>query len=172
MTKEIQFTSAMETNKDRIYRICCCYVRDDEQRKDVFQEVLINIWESLDSFKGTSQLSTWIYRVAVNTCLGYSRSENRRRKVFDESKKVDFETVPDQEGTGNSEELEEDLRRLYDCINLLQPIEKTLVSLYLEDVSTAEMSEILGITEGNIRVKLHRIKKVLKEKMEGDNHGS
>jgi RNA polymerase sigma factor (sigma-70 family) len=172
MTKEIQFTSAIETNKDRIYRICCCYGRDEEQRKDVFQEVLINIWESLDSFKGNSQLSTWIYRVAVNTCLGYSRSENRRRKVFDETRKVDFETVPDQAVTGNSEELEEDLRRLYDCINLLQPIEKTLVSLYLEDVSTAEMSEILGITEVNVRVKLHRIKKVLKEKMEGSSHGS
>jgi RNA polymerase sigma-70 factor, ECF subfamily len=172
MTRETRFTSAIETNKDRIYRICCCYVRDEEQRQDVFQEVLINIWESLDSFKGNSQLSTWIYRVAVNTCLGYSRSESRRRKVFDETRQVDFETVPDQEGTGNSEELEEDLRRLYDCINLLQPIEKTLVSLYLEDVSTAEMSEILGITEGNIRVKLHRIKKVLKEKMEGSSHGS
>mgnify|MGYP001224164300 CR=1 FL=1 len=172
MTKEAQFRTAIAANNDRIYRICCCYVRDEEQRKDVFQELLINIWESLDSFKGNSQIGTWIYRIAVNTCLGYARTEKRRRKVFDETKEVDFETVSDQTAGGDAAQMEEDVRRLYDCINMLQPIEKTLVSLYLEDVSTTEMSEILGITEGNVRVKLHRIKKVLKEKMEGSSHGS
>jgi RNA polymerase sigma-70 factor (ECF subfamily) len=172
MNRETQFKAVMESNKDRIYRICCCYVRDEERRKDVFQEALINIWEGLGSFKGNSQISTWIYRIAVNTCLGYSRSEKRRRKVFDETKEVDFETVSDQTGGGDPAQMEEDVRRLYDCINMLQPIEKTLVSLYLEDVSTTEMSEILGITEGNVRVKLHRIKKALKERLEGSSHGS
>jgi RNA polymerase sigma-70 factor (ECF subfamily) len=172
MSRETQFEAAVEGNKDRIYRICCCYVRDEEQRKDVYQEVLINIWGSLESFKGNSQIGTWIYRIAVNTCLGYARNENRRRKVFDENKKVDFEAIPDQTAGGPSAEMEEDLRRLYDCINLLQPVEKTLVSLYLEDLSTAEISDVLGISEGNARVKLHRIKKVLKETMEESCHGS
>jgi RNA polymerase sigma-70 factor, ECF subfamily len=172
MDRETQFTEAIEANKDRIYRICCCHERDGERRKDVFQEVLINVWESLGSFKGEAHISTWIYRIAVNTCLGYVRSEKRRRNLLDETIEVDSETVPDQAGAGDSAAMEEDIRRLYDCINLLQPIEKTLVSLYLEDVSPAEIADILGIREGNVRVKMHRIKKVLKEKMEGDGHGS
>jgi RNA polymerase sigma-70 factor (ECF subfamily) len=172
MNKEAQFAAAMESNTDRIYRICCCYVRDEEQRKDVFQEVLINIWESLDSFRGDSQISTWIYRIAVNTCLGHSRTQARRRKVIDETREVELEEIPDQAVDDEAGKMEEDVRRLYDCINMLQPIEKTLISLYLEDVGTAEISEVLGISEGNVRVKLHRIKKVLKERLEGSGHGS
>ena len=79
----------------------------------MFQEVLIHIWESLDSFKGNSQIITWIYRSAVNTCLGYARTEKRRRKVFDETKDVDFETVSDQTAGGDAAQMEEDVRRLY-----------------------------------------------------------
>jgi RNA polymerase sigma factor (sigma-70 family) len=172
MNKEAQFKTAVETNKDRIYRICCCYVRDDEERKDVFQEVLIHIWDGLHTFEGKAQISTWIYRIAVNTCLAYARTEKRRRKVFDESSKVDHETIRDQAASGDSAQREQDIQRLYDCINQLQSVDKTLVSLYLEDVTSDQMAEVLGISEGNVRVKLHRIKKKLKEMMEREDHGS
>ena len=172
MDKETRFKEAVESNRDRIFRICCCYVRDEDQRKDVFQDVLIHIWESLHSFEGRAHISTWIYRITVNTCLGYKRTEYRRRKVFDESANVDPETTPDIAGGAEGMDMDQEITRLYDCINQLQPIEKTLVSLYLEDLSTAEMADIVGISEGNVRVKLHRIKKALKEKLEGNGHGT
>ena len=172
MDKDSQFKTVIEHNKDRIFRICCCYVRDAEQRKDVFQDVLIHIWESLDSFEGRSQVSTWVYRIAVNTCLGYERTRNRRRKLFDENAEVDSETIPDNAKGIESVGMDQEVARLYACIDQLQPIEKTLISLYLEDVSTAEMAEVIGISEGNVRVKLHRIKKTLKEQMEGNGHGT
>jgi Sigma-70 region 2/Domain of unknown function (DUF4177) len=78
MDKETRFTSLLEANKDRIYRLCLCYVRDADASKDVYQEVLFHLWKSLDSFEGRSQVSTWVYRVTVNTCLGYLRAEKRR----------------------------------------------------------------------------------------------
>jgi RNA polymerase sigma-70 factor (ECF subfamily) len=98
--------------------------------------------------------------------------EAQRRKVFDGSANVDQETIPDASASEGSAETEHAVSRLYDCINQLLPLEKTLVSLYLEDLSTEQMSEVVGISEGNVRVKLHRIKKRLKEIMEGDSHGS
>jgi RNA polymerase sigma-70 factor (ECF subfamily) len=172
MNKEIQFKAALEANKDRIYRICCCYVRDEVERGDVFQEVLIHIWEGLDRFEEKSQLSTWIYRIAVNTCLGHIRMQTRRRKVFDERSSIDEATLPDDTSGEAAEEAEREIGLLYDSINQLLPVEKTLVSLYLEDLSTEQMAEVVGISEGNVRVKLHRIKKKLKEMVEGDDHGS
>jgi RNA polymerase sigma-70 factor, ECF subfamily len=172
MDKETQFKAAVEANKDRIFRICCCYVRDEVERRDVFQEVLIHIWEGLDRFEEKSRVSTWIYRIAVNTCLGYVRTQNRRRKVFDEHSSIHEETLSDDASTEAAEKAEREIKLLYDSIHQLLPVEKTLVSLYLEDVSTAEMADIVGISESNVRVKLHRIKKKLKEMMERDDHGS
>jgi RNA polymerase sigma-70 factor (ECF subfamily) len=172
MQKEAQYKAAVEANKDRLYRICCCYVRDDEARKDVFQEVLIHLWKGLDSFEGKSEISTWMYRIAVNTCLGYVRTEKRRRRLFDENAQVDHETIPDEIPDSNDPGPEQDLERLYGCIDQLQPLQKTLVSLYLEDLSTTEMADVLGISEANVRVKIHRIKKQLKEMMNGESHGS
>jgi RNA polymerase sigma factor (sigma-70 family) len=169
MNKETSYKTAVEANKDRI---CCCYVRDEDERRDVFQEVLIHMWEGLDRFEEKSQMSTWIYRIAVNTCLGHIRMQTRRRKVFDGTENVDQEAIPDESADEGAAETEQAVNRLYDCIDQLLPLEKTLVSLYLEDLSTERMADVVGISEGNVRVKLHRIKKKLKEMMEGDDHGS
>ena len=172
MNKELEFKAAVEANKDRIYRICCCYVRDQMERGDVFQEVLIHIWEGIDRFEERSQMSTWIYRIAVNTCLGHIRSLNRQRRVFEESARVDQENIPDETASDDGAEIDREIARLYDCVNQLQPLEKTLVSLYLEDLTTAQISDVIGISESNVRVKMHRIKKKLKEMIRGNNHGS
>jgi RNA polymerase sigma factor (sigma-70 family) len=130
------------------------------------------MWEGLDRFEEKSQMSTWIYRIAVNTCLGHIRMQTRRRKVFDGTENVDQEAIPDESADEGAAETEQAVNRLYDCIDQLLPLEKTLVSLYLEDLSTERMADVVGISEGNVRVKLHRIKKKLKEMMEGDDHGS
>jgi RNA polymerase sigma-70 factor (ECF subfamily) len=169
MDKEAQFKALIDANRDRVYRICSCYVTDPDGRKDAYQEVLVHLWKSMDSFEGRSQLSTWVYRIAVNTCLGYLRAEKRRKKVFDEDASVETREIADE--SPGSMQTETDVERLYGCISQLEPVDRALVSLYLEDVSSREMAEILGISEGNVRVKLHRIKKSLKEIWEVTNHG-
>ena len=73
LEKEAQFASAVEQHRDALYRVCCAYVRDEADRQDIYQEVIIHIWKSLDAFRGQSNLGTWLYRIAVNTCLGCLR---------------------------------------------------------------------------------------------------
>jgi RNA polymerase sigma factor (sigma-70 family) len=172
MDKENRFKEAIGSNKQRIYRLCCCYVSQEDERKDVYQEVLIYIWRSLDKFEGRSDISTWIYRITINTCLGYLRSEKRRKRVFDDASRFDRVDIPDQSLDGDALQTETKVERLYDCIADLPAIDRTLVSLYLEDLSTGKMAEILGISEVNVRVKMHRIKKALKEKWEAAEDGS
>ncbi len=172
MIKEAQFREVVEANKDSIYRVCCCYVRDEAERSDVFQEVLIHIWEGLGRFEEKSRLSTWVYRIAVNTCLGHMRTQARRRRIFDESSRVDEATIADDAQSEAAAESEREVKALYDSINQLLPLEKTLISLYLEDLSTAEMSDVIGISEANVRVKLHRIKNKLREMVSGGSNGS
>jgi RNA polymerase sigma factor (sigma-70 family) len=172
MEKEGRFAEIAESQRDRIYRICCCYVGDGEARKDVFQQVLINIWCSLDSFESRAAIGTWIYRIATNTCLGYLRSEKRRKRVFDDRAVVDPGSVPDPGNDAESTQREEEVQQLYECLLQVEPVNRALISLYLEDVPTPEMAEILGISEGNVRVKLHRVKQNLKGLMERNNHGT
>jgi len=169
MDKESRFKAVVEQHNDRIYRLCLCYVRDPDERKDVYQEVLVNLWKSLDSFEGRSQMSTWVYRVTVNTCFGYLRSEKRRKKVFDDNPGVGIGDIADE--TAEPAHIETDIARLYACISQLEPVDRALVSLYLEDIGTRETADILGISEGNVRVKLHRIRKSLKEIWERTNDG-
>ena len=172
MEKEAQFVELVESFRERIYRICCCYVGDGEARKDVFQQVLINVWCSLDSFESRAQIGTWIYRVAINTCLGYLRSEKRRKRVFDDHAAIDLASVRDPVEDEERYQRDEDVKRLYDCVLRLEPVNRALITLYLEDVSTREMASILGISEGSVRVKLHRAKTSLKTMMDGDGHGT
>ncbi len=165
---EAAFTSVLEANKDRIYRLCRCYVGDRDAANDVFQDALVHVWKSLGSFEGRSQVSTWVYRVTVNTCLAHLRSEKRRLKMFGDAGSEPAEVADENTDSDTMDDIE----RLYECINQLPPTERALVSLYLEDVCMREMAEILGISEANVRVKVHRVKKSLKEIWERRNHGS
>jgi RNA polymerase sigma-70 factor (ECF subfamily) len=85
-SKEVKFRKIIVDNEQRIASICRYYSSNDEDHKDMYQEVLINIWKSLDSFRGDAQLSTWIYRVAVNTAMGFANKEIKRQKVFLDNK--------------------------------------------------------------------------------------
>ena len=167
--KEAQFAAAVEQHRDALYRVCCAYVRDETDRQDIYQEVLIHIWKSLDAFRGQSGLGTWVYRVAVNTCLGWLRHEKRRsrmlERVQEEQPSADFGIEADVPTAAG-----DNLRQLYACVARLAPVDRLLVSLYLEEMPTAEIGAVLGISEGNVRVKLHRIKNQLRETMEKENY--
>jgi RNA polymerase sigma-70 factor (ECF subfamily) len=171
MDKDHRYAALISENKDRIYRMCCSYVRDEETRKDVYQQVLIHIWQNLDSFEGKSLVSTWIYRITVNTCLSFLKSEHRRQKVFVPADSSQMEAHPDPAGEEREKETEEALEILFECLDELPLLDRTLMSLYLEDLNTREMAEVLDISEANVRVKVHRIKQGLKEAMERKSHG-
>jgi RNA polymerase sigma-70 factor (ECF subfamily) len=169
--KDAQFKAVIESNRDRIYRICCCYVHDENERQDVFQEVMVQIWRSLSNFQSRSQISTWIYRVTVNTCLDNLRAVQRRNRLIEERLPED-EQNNDIAAYEPDQTLEDDVRHLHECIRRLPTLDKALISLYLEDLDTREMAAVLGIAEGNVRVKLHRTKKRMKDLWEVSQHGS
>jgi RNA polymerase sigma-70 factor (ECF subfamily) len=170
--KEARFREAVASYRERISRVCRWYVSDPEDRKDVFQQILVNIWCSLDSFESRSQIGTWIYRIAVNTCLGHVRSQGRRRVIFDHRASVEAEAIPDPADEAVQVRMEADIRLLNECVAKLEPVNRALISLYLEDVPTKEIAEILGISEVNARVKLHRVRNSLKELMQRRGYGT
>lgn len=172
MDRETHFQSVLVANQDRIYRICCCYIRDENERQDVFQDIWLQVWKNLDSFGNRSAISTWIYRIAVNVCLGHMRLAQRRDRLFTRGDV----NAADPASAGlpaidHPREMASDLCRLYECIHRLPDLDKTLVSLFLEDANSKEIAEVLGISEANVRVKLHRIKKSLKQLWEETSDG-
>lgn len=160
--KEEVFRTVINENEKRINGICRYYSSNDDDQKDMYQEVLINIWKSLDNYRGEAQWSTWVYRVSVNTALGYAKKEVRRHKIFirqdDEKIKdfLDYDNFPAQEK-------EIMLKALESKINMLSIVDKIIITLVLESVSHKEIATIIGITEPNVRVKIHRIKNEIKE---------
>ncbi len=161
-TKEETFRMVIHENENRINGICRYYSSNEDDQKDMNQEVLINIWNSLDNFRGDAQWSTWVYRVSVNTALGFAKKEIRRQKIFirqDDEKLIDLLDYDDF----SSKEKEKMLQALESKINMLSVVDKIIITLVLESVTYKEIASVIGITEPNVRVKIHRIKNELKE---------
>ncbi|MCG8409850.1 MAG: RNA polymerase sigma factor [Bacteroidales bacterium] len=163
--KEETFRKIVRDNEYRITGICRYYSLTEEDQKDMYQEILINIWKSIDSFRGDAQLSTWIYRVAVNTAMGFSNKEIRRQKIFLEQTDGNIQNLIDID-ENCAKEKEKLFRRLENQINQLSVIDKIIITLVLESVNHKEIASVIGITEPNVRVKVHRIKNELKEALE------
>ena len=172
MDREQLFKENIAQNKQRIFRICCYYFPDPDDRNDAFQEALIRIWDNISSFKGNSQVSTWIYRVVVNSCLGYMRREKRRKDIIDSDKPVETVMLAVHEPTEDQQQMLEKLFFFRDFVSGLSVSDRTLVSLYLEELSTRDMSEITGFSEANVRVRIFRIKEQVKKEWEEKNHGT
>jgi RNA polymerase sigma-70 factor (ECF subfamily) len=159
--KEIKFQTIISDYQDMIYRLCCSYVEDVDIRKDLYQNILIRLWKGLDSFKNLSSIGTWVYRVSVNTSLDFLRKEYKNNI---NSKLVDIDDIIITDKSNNLEEaliISEKTQLMYQCINKLTFIDKTIISLYLEDLSYREIAEVVGISEKNVSVKIYRIKKNL-----------
>jgi RNA polymerase sigma-70 factor (ECF subfamily) len=169
---ESLFKEVFESHRDRIYRICCCYVRESDGRDDVYQEVLIQIWKNLHTFRGKSQIGTWIYRITVNTCLRYLETERRRNALFAGDPGRSGDGTPDPSESEEADENEKAVQRLYEAVNQLPAIDRILISLFLEDLSSKSIAEVLDISEVNVRVKLHRLRKTLRNMLERDDDGS
>ena len=162
-TREMQFLTLVHANDSRLRRICRVYERDAEVRKDLYQEIMFQLWRALPSFGGASTVDTWIYRVALNTALAHVRRQSNRRETMplddEHSESEAVSTTSDSED--ELPELDEQSERLHAAIQRLDGIDRMLVTMQLDGRSYREMAEVIGITESNVGVKLHRIRKAL-----------
>lgn len=155
---EVLFVKQLKENQNIIHKICRIYTSDNESHNDLFQEVTIQLWKAFPKFRGEAKFSTWAYRVALNTAITLYRKSTRT--VATTSFEQQSFYISQEEY--NSEE-EEQLKLMYKAIHKLNDIDKALVFMYLEDKDYSEISETLGISEVNARVKMNRVKTKLKQ---------
>lgn len=167
MKKEVTFNKIVAENADRIKRICRYYNSNLHDQEDMFQEVLVNIWKSLENFRGESAISTWIYRIAVNTSLSFNGNNYKQMELIVDANNQNLNTVLDEESLYSSKIEEDKFNRLQAELNVLSVIDKALMSLMLEGLTMKEIANVIGITESNVKVKIHRIKEQLKNRLGG-----
>ena len=152
--KETEFSRIIREQKATIYTVCYMFSKDKEEVDDLFQEVLVRLWQGYDSFQGKSDLRTWIYKVSLNTCISIDRKKKRRK------------TQPLLEGVDLFDKNDADNRQtdlLHERIGRLQAFDRAIVLLWLEDMSYEEIAQIVGISVKNVSVRLYRIKEHLKQ---------
>jgi len=152
---ETTFLSLINQHKAIIHKVSKMYMDDAEQQRDLFQEIVLQLWKAYPTFKGNSKFSTWMYRVALNTALVYFKKDNRKVDKTPLDENIDVIDV------NESESKEEKLAYLYKAVQELNAVEKALIFLFLENQSHREIAENLGISEINARVKLNRTKEKL-----------
>ena len=159
MTKELEhkFISEFQEHQNIIHKVCRMYTTNKDAHNDLFQEITIQLWKAYPKFRGDSKLSTWMYRIGLNTAITLYRKSKRRIKT------QDYDTVLYKiKSTEYDDTEEEQLKLMYKAIQHLSDIDKALIFLYLEEKNYKEISETLGISEVNARVKMNRIKSKLK----------
>lgn len=151
------FVRMIDEHQGIIHKICRIYADNDADRQDLFQEILLNAWKSFPSYEYRAKFSTWLYRVALNTALMGLR--RRRPETIDVQSVADRLPAP-------AEPERDDVRTLYRVIESLAPGDKAVILLYLDDLSYQEISDITGLSENHVGVKINRIKKKLASRME------
>ena len=154
-----KFISIIKENQRLIYKICYTYCKNSESRKDLEQEIIVQLWKSLSRFDGRVKISTWIYQVALNTAFLFHRNEAKHK----ENKVYIDKSVFSVADTSLEKEPDERIAKLYRFIYTLDELDKALMMLYLEDSRYKDIAEILGITETNVATKISRIKSKLKD---------
>ena len=153
---ERQFEKHIKENELLIYKVCRMYAFTAADREDLFQEIVIQLWNAYPKFRSESKFSTWLYRVALNTAITGLRKKENLIESWEPAQ------LPEQTSEQNVGR-EEDLRQLHKAIAQLSRVEKAIVMLYMEDRTYEEMEEILGMSNGNLRVKMNRIKEKLRQ---------
>ena len=151
---EQQFTKTVKEHKSTIYTVCYMFSQDADEVNDLFQEVLVNLWKGFESFEQRSDIRTWIYRVALNTCISLDRKKRRQATA---RLSMDINLFEDRD---------EDTRQvdmLHKRIAQLQPFDRAIVLLWLENLPYDEIGEIVGISAKNVGVRLYRIREQLKQ---------
>lgn len=152
-TDEQQFSQLVRENKSTIYTVCYMFSNNQDEVADLFQEVLIKLWKGYSTFESRSDIKTWIYRVALNTCISIDRKNKRRAR---NQLSMDINIFDDKDAKT------EQVSMLHRRINQLQPLDRAIVLLWLENISYDEIGAIVGITPKNVSVRLFRIRQQLK----------
>lgn len=162
---ETEFIHLINTHGGILRKVCRLYGRNEDNRKDLYQEMVLQLWRAFPSFRQEAKVATWIYRVALNTAISLYRQQSRR---------IAPETVTN-DVLSNLQlpimtEADDRSPQLYKAIGQLSSVEKAVVLLYLDDNSYEEIAQIMGISQSNVGVKLNRIKTKLKQLIESINH--
>ncbi|WP_299583249.1 RNA polymerase sigma factor [uncultured Sunxiuqinia sp.] len=157
---EKEFVKIISQNQGIIHKVCSIYCDSEEDRRDLFQEILAQLWKSFPSFRSEAKFSTWMYRVALNTAIT-SFKKNKRQPDKSAIEIGNFQLAEEE----YDHEMEEQIKLLHQAIANLSGVEKSIVLLYLENKKYEEIAEITGITQNYVRVKMNRIKKKLKKYM-------
>ncbi|GAP68456.1 RNA polymerase sigma factor, sigma-70 family [Bacteroidales bacterium 6E] len=160
---EKEFLEIVKRNQGIIHKVCSIYCDDEEDRNDMVQEILAQLWKSYPSFRNESKFTTWMYRVALNTAITSFKKQKRQPDRTPLSIH-NYQFAEDISST----ETEEHLRLLKDAVSRLTGIEKSIILLFLEEKSYEEIADITGITQNYVRVKMNRIKKKLKLMMSSE----
>ena len=151
---EREFTRMVKEHRKTIYTVCYFFSKDSDEVNDLFQEILINLWKGFPKFRGESSYSTWIWRVSLNTC------NNQERR-----KKRNVETVPlsiDIDLYNDDDDKSKQIQMLYDRISRLEPFDRAIILLWLENMTYEDIAGIMGISLANVTTRLFRIKEQLK----------
>ena len=151
---EREFTQLVQEQKSTIYTVCYMFARDKDEAADLFQDVLINLWKGIGKFRNDSEISTWVYRVSLNTCISADR---KKRKMPTTRLNMNIDLFDDDDTDSRQ------IQVLRQRIQRLQPLDRAIVLLWLESLSYQEIADIVGLTPKNISVRLTRIRLQLKQ---------
>ncbi len=157
--KKDEYVMLIQKHSGIIHKVIGLYIDNVEDRKDLYQEILLQVWKSLSDFRGNSSFSTWLYKVSLYTVLTFNK-KRKNTHITEEIKDADNITGGD-----------EDYEILYRIVKSLDEIDRMMVTLHLEGYKNKEIAEITGITQNHINVKIHRIKKIIKDKFKLINDG-
>ena len=157
-TYEKDFINTLEQHQKIVHKVCMLYTQTENDHQDLFQEILLQLWKAFPKFRGESKITTWIYKIALYTALGSLKKEKRKQKAVEDYKNIMIDA-------SSNDQVDDRLEALQQVINKLAQMEKAIIMLYLEEKSYKEISEIMGITENNVGVKINRIKKKIKEEL-------
>ena len=152
---EAEFEKIVRDHKRRIYTVCYMFSQDQSEVEDLFQDIRVNIWRGLEFFKGDKYLATWIWKVSLNTCINHSKKSKK------EGKKIPLDVDINLYEDVDAESLQ--IRQLHDRIGQLGYMDRSLVLLWLENLTYDEIGAILGVSANNVAVRLVRIKEKLKK---------
>jgi RNA polymerase sigma-70 factor (ECF subfamily) len=163
--KEKIYREVLEDNFNKVFRLCLRYFGNTAEAEDAVQDVFVKVWMNMDKFRGESAISTWLYRIATNVCLTSLRNKKYETLRIDrmETDKTDEDDVDEK---GIQEEAEKKIDFLNEYLRNMSPGDRTIVSLYLEEVDSKTIAEITGLSDTNIRTRIHRIKNGIKTEWE------
>ncbi len=159
MGKEESFTRIIKENEGVIFKITTIYTQNGQDQKDLYQEIVYQLWKSFDSFRNESKISTWMYRIALNTAI----SQLKKSKKHSNTSGIDQVVLKQTENYDT--EFENRLKMVYKHIHQLNILEKGLILLLLEGKKYDEIAEITGLSETNVGTRISRIKQKLKSRI-------